>query len=395
MLMYGFVFMFVVGTILSNMYDDSTGFESTRLAAAIDEDDTWIPVYDGRGFQSTVSPISRAYADDSFFDNPATSADESADGRSRIRSFNPLIDPIGAFREVNKLIKPTTPYSVQIDDEVIAYWDVVPPRDVFYGKLSPLSYQYFPALFEETDSNGYYVSFTRDDEVWDRFDTQANAQAYFESELSRLRNHLDTDGLHGFFDDCESGGVAFPSTYMGTENPCLPQEGDPRYPFWENITQRGWHDLEDCDTDMFESGPAGSRLTNIGPGNRCLRAETKRFAQVFGIASGRGDDDTAAKPHPRGSAVQSQAASDLERIIKFDIGEADNPIGAIALPFQVAGALIKFVIKALAWDYQFLQGDFGFLFKLIFLYPMSAVVVIFFIRLFIDAFSRLRSFLPI
>ena len=52
------------------------------------------------------------------------------------------------------------------------------------------------------------------------------------------------------------------------------------------------------------------------------------------------------------------------------------------------------LIKALAWDYEFLTGDFGFLFKLIFLYPLSAVVVIFFIKLFIDAASRLRSLLP-
>ena len=199
-----------------------------------------------------------------------------------------------------------------------------------------------------------------------------------------------------------------PTNYLGyitgTDVPnhyCIPSEDDPRRRFYRNDKRTGWADLMNidpndsdrsvlgCSASLFSTSTRASDLTTIHPGNRCLIAQSPDGETGRGLL-----EDEPADDHPRGAVVQSQSISELERVVKFQVGEINTPLGKVEYPTLAFGALGKFVLKALSWDYSFLDGQFGTLFKYVFLYPLSAVIVLMLIKVFIDALSRLRSLIP-
>lgn len=102
----------------------------------------------------------------------------------------------------------------------------------------------------------------------------------------------------------------------------------------------------------------------------------------------RGIDETTATQHPAGSRIYSERAGALNDIVAFRVAEADTVWGKIKFPFQAANAYTGLVAKVVSWDYSYLDGN-GIYFKLIFFYPLSALMVFALARMFTDALSIL------
>ena len=104
-------------------------------------------------------------------------------------------------------------------------------------------------------------------------------------------------------------------------------------------------------------------------------------------SGGRGYNETEASSHSSGIKVLSETAGLINQGITFRVGNVDTLWGKITFPFQGIGALAKFVAKAIIWDYSFLEGN-AIYFKLVLLYPLSMLMVVALVRLFVDAASR-------
>jgi hypothetical protein len=102
---------------------------------------------------------------------------------------------------------------------------------------------------------------------------------------------------------------------------------------------------------------------------------------------GRGYNGTEATAHPVGTKVLSETAGLINQGISFRVGDVDTTWGKVTFPFQAVGALAKFVGKAILWDYSFLEGN-AIYFKLVLLYPLSMMMIIALLRIFVDAASR-------
>lgn len=105
------------------------------------------------------------------------------------------------------------------------------------------------------------------------------------------------------------------------------------------------------------------------------------------VATGRGYNGTTATGHDSGAKVLSETAGLINQGISFRVGDVESTWGKLTFPFQAIGALAKFVGKAIMWDYSFLEGN-AIYFKLVLLYPLSMMMVIALLRIFVDAASR-------
>ena len=76
-------------------------------------------------------------------------------------------------------------------------------------------------------------------------------------------------------------------------------------------------------------------------------------------------------PARKGAKVYNRGSSIVNQAIGFNVGEASSTLGKFTTGLKVPGALIKLVIKLVAWDFAFLEGNYVY-FKYIFLYPISA-----------------------
>ena len=76
-------------------------------------------------------------------------------------------------------------------------------------------------------------------------------------------------------------------------------------------------------------------------------------------------------PSKKGTKVFNRGSSIVNQAIGFNIGEASSTLGKFTTGLKVPGALIKLVIKLVAWDFAFLEGNYVY-FKYMFLYPISA-----------------------
>ena len=90
--------------------------------------------------------------------------------------------------------------------------------------------------------------------------------------------------------------------------------------------------------------------------------------------------------HAAGEYVYNESASALNEFVGFRIAERDTVIGKLTFPFYMAGAIAKFVGRALIWDWGFLDGNAVY-FKWFLLWPLSAAVVFAIVKLLIDAAS--------
>ena len=100
----------------------------------------------------------------------------------------------------------------------------------------------------------------------------------------------------------------------------------------------------------------------------------------------RGCRDTAATEHGLSPRVYSQASGLLNTLVGFDIGKAFSDGGAFGFVKGIWTSLLNFpnfvaaVAKMVMWDYSFLDGPYVY-FKLVLLYPLSAGMVLSFIRM--------------
>ena len=119
--------------------------------------------------------------------------------------------------------------------------------------------------------------------------------------------------------------------------------------------------------------PTSTYLTFICP---CLKDVVRGADDYTG-------DDTKASAHSgpgvaspgtpsrKGAKVFNRGSSIVNQAIGFNIGEASSTLGKLTTGLKVPGALIKLVIKLVAWDFAFLEGNYVY-FKYMFLYPISA-----------------------
>lgn len=87
--------------------------------------------------------------------------------------------------------------------------------------------------------------------------------------------------------------------------------------------------------------------------------------------------------HAVGEYVYNDNAAAINEFIGFRMAEREEGFGAIALPFQMVGAISSFVVKVMIWDWQFLEGNAQY-FKWFLLWPLSAMLVVASIRLALD-----------
>lgn len=92
------------------------------------------------------------------------------------------------------------------------------------------------------------------------------------------------------------------------------------------------------------------------------------------------------QPHEVGAHVYNENSAAINEFVGFRIGEQETPFGAIAFPFQLAGALADFIGKVVLWDYSFLEGNAVY-FKWLICWPLSGMVIIAIIKLLVDASS--------
>lgn len=98
-------------------------------------------------------------------------------------------------------------------------------------------------------------------------------------------------------------------------------------------------------------------------------------------ATGRGTNSTTASAHDLGTHVYTEALGLLNEMVGYRVGDLSTLSGKLFFPISATGAFMATISKAVMWDYSFLEGG-GFYFKLIFLYPLSAVMVMGLVRLF-------------
>ena len=89
---------------------------------------------------------------------------------------------------------------------------------------------------------------------------------------------------------------------------------------------------------------------------------------VSHIGPGAGSPGT---PSSKGTKVFNRGSSIVNQAIGFNVGEASSTLGKVTTGLKIPGALIKLVVKLVAWDFAFLEGNYVY-FKYIFLYPISA-----------------------
>ena len=96
---------------------------------------------------------------------------------------------------------------------------------------------------------------------------------------------------------------------------------------------------------------------------------------------GWGYNETTAAAHSAGARAYSESTGLLNEMVAFRTGEIGTAVGTITFPITAAKAFGKFMAKAVMWDYSFLEGN-GIYIKMIFLYPLSGMMVLAFARLF-------------
>ena len=107
-------------------------------------------------------------------------------------------------------------------------------------------------------------------------------------------------------------------------------------------------------------------LTGVVRGSNDYTGEETTAASHKGpVAAGVGS------PPRKGTKVYNRGSSVVNQAIGFNIGETSSVLGKFKAGFQLPGALVKLVIKLVAWDFAFLEGNYVY-FKYLFLYPISA-----------------------
>lgn len=96
--------------------------------------------------------------------------------------------------------------------------------------------------------------------------------------------------------------------------------------------------------------------------------------------SGRGSNSTTASAHDLGTHAYSEALGLLNEMVGYRVGDLTTLSGKIFFPIQATGAFLNTISKAVMWDYSFLEGG-GFYFKVLFLYPLSIVMVLGVVRM--------------
>ncbi len=120
-----------------------------------------------------------------------------------------------------------------------------------------------------------------------------------------------------------------------------------------------------------------------------LDAETICYSGVSSTtftALTRGCRDTAAAEHSTVVRVYSQAPGLVNTLVGFDIASAFSEGGLVGLAKGVYTSaknlpnFLQAIAKMVMWDYSFLEGPYVY-FKLILLLPLSAGMVLSFIRM--------------
>lgn len=104
--------------------------------------------------------------------------------------------------------------------------------------------------------------------------------------------------------------------------------------------------------------------------------------------AGRGYNGTVAEGHTAGAKVYSESMGTLNDLLGFRIGELTTVWGKLSFPVTAALGFGNFVSKALMWDHAFLEGN-GMYLKVIFLYPLSGMMVLGLARIFSNAIGFL------
>ena len=166
----------------------------------------------------------------------------------------------------------------------------------------------------------------------------------------------------------------------------------------QNDASPGYQNLEDDDTTIAVvsvSGflPGGDRLT-IGKESvkyngvnsstslidgrvcPCLTSVTRGYMDFTGEPTKaevhQGPTvSTPGGPSIKGAKIYNRGSSIVNTAIGFNVADSLSTVGKIKTAVTVPNALIKMVVKLVAWDFAFLEGNFAY-FKYIFLYPISA-----------------------
>jgi len=105
----------------------------------------------------------------------------------------------------------------------------------------------------------------------------------------------------------------------------------------------------------------------------------------------RGAGNTSAQGHNSGLRVYNQVTGVVNQIVGFNLTEQMSTSGTFSLALQLPVAFANAFIKALVWDFSFLQGPYAF-FKYIVLYPISGgfiwSIYIMFSNIFVSLFRR-------
>tara|TARA_B100000519_G_scaffold77944_1_gene67339 strand:+ start:2210 stop:2803 length:594 start_codon:yes stop_codon:yes gene_type:complete len=98
-------------------------------------------------------------------------------------------------------------------------------------------------------------------------------------------------------------------------------------------------------------------------------------------ASGRGTNSSTASAHTIGTHAYSEAVGLLNEMVGYRVGDLSTLTGKIFFPINATATFTQTISKAVMWDYSFLEGG-GFYFKVLFLYPLSVVMVMGMVRMF-------------
>ena len=93
--------------------------------------------------------------------------------------------------------------------------------------------------------------------------------------------------------------------------------------------------------------------------------------------------------HARGTPIFNENAAALDKFLRFRIADRNTALGVIAFPFAAVGAMTEFVAKFLLWDYTFFEGN-ALYFKWFFCWPLSAMLIIALLRIFMDIGQTIR-----
>jgi len=104
--------------------------------------------------------------------------------------------------------------------------------------------------------------------------------------------------------------------------------------------------------------------------------------------AGRGYNGTSNVAHTAGTKVYSESMGVLNDMLAFRQGEMTTVWGKVTFPISAASAFGNFISKAVMWDYAFLEGN-GMYIKVIFLYPLSVMMILGLARIFSNAIGFL------